>query len=243
MNCAHVSAELTAYLDGELDAVTASAMRGHLRVCAACRAAAEDHAAIRDSLAEMARPEPPAAVWSQVLARLGEAEIADSRRSRWSRMFDRMRPHMVPAGLAAAACAVAVLVIQLRGTDDGGAPLAADELPATAVERADMGEPGPTPDRQVGPRAPAVDATAELAAEAERVEARFRTTAADLLPLARAEHRGAGLRRFDREVAALEAAVVRAPAGKARDRAWHTLLGFLERAALGEPGQRVAVNP
>ena len=156
---------------------------------------------------------------------------------------NRVRPHMVPAGLAAAACAVAVLVIQLRGTDDGGAPLAADELPATAVERADMGEPGPTPDRQVGPRAPAVDATAELAAEAERVEARFRTTAADLLPLARAEHRGAGLRRFDREVAALEAAVVRAPAGKARDRAWHTLLGFLERAALGEPGQRVAVNP
>ena len=247
MNCTSVSRQLTAYLDGELDTATASAVRGHLRLCAPCRAAAEDHAVIRDTLAGLERPEAPQAVWDGVLARLGEAEIADAGRSRWALLVERVgrrvRPHLVPAGLAAAACAVAVLVMQLRGGEDAASsPVAVPVVGGGAA----MGNPAGTPDRDVAPAPPVrppVDASIELAAEASRLDERFRRAAAELLPLARGEMRGAALRRFDRDIAALEAAVVRAEPGKARERAWHSLLTFLERAALGEPTGKVAVIP
>jgi len=251
VNCTSVTGQLTAYLDGELDTATASAVRGHLRTCAACRGAAEDHAVIRDSLAGLDRPEAPPAVWDGVMARLGEAEIADSRRSRWSVWLDRFdrsfRPHLVPAGLAAATCAVVVLVIQLRGDEDRSASqrAAAAGLHDRSAAMGNPASPGndavaPAP---VAPRRPTVDGSIELAAEAARIDERFRRTAAELLPLARAEQRGAAVRRFDRDVASLEAAVVRAEAGKAREHAWHALVSFLERAALGEPTGRVAVIP
>jgi hypothetical protein len=232
-----VTDQLTAYLDGELDPTTASAVRGHLRLCETCRVAAEDHAAIRDQLAELQRPEPPPAVWDGVLARLGEAEIADARRSRWSRVLDRLRPHLVPAGLATAACAAAVLVMHLRsGGDASPQPVAVAPAPAPAPA------PVPVPDRAPVPPAVTRDATLELADEAARIDERFRQTTATLLPIARDQLRGAALARFDRDVAALEAKVVRAADGAERDRAWHTLIGFLERAALGVPSGRVAMN-
>lgn len=246
MNCTSVTRQLTSYLDGELDTATASAVRGHLRLCAACRTAAEDHAVIRDTLAGLERPEAPTPMWDGVLAQLGQAEIADAKRSGWSRRWsafaDRVRPHLVPAGIAAAACAVVVLVMQLRGDDEGavhtGAPIARTADDGSAV----MGNPAAPPAHDTAPSAPrpAVDASIELAAEAARIDETFRRTAAELMPLARAEKQGAALRRFDRDVATLEAAVVRADAGKARERAWHSLLSFLERAALGEPTGRVA---
>lgn len=243
MNCNAVTGQLTQYLDGELDAATASAVRGHLRVCEMCRAAAEDHAVIRDTLAEMKRPEAPSALWDGVLAQLGEAEIADSKRSRWSRFAEkwraRVRPHLVPAGLAAAACAAVVIYMQVR--DDETAPLQQSALPSPGE---DMGNPATHPDvLPPAPVKPRVDATIELANEAARIDDKFRRTAAELIPIARAEQRGAALRKFDREVATLEAAVVSADAGKARERAWHDLLSFLERSALGEPTGRVAVIP
>lgn len=245
MTCKDVTSQLTPYLDGELDTATASAVRGHLRLCATCRAAAEDHAVIRDTLAELKRPEAPSAVWEGVLARLGEAEIADARRSRWSRFAEkwraRVRPHLVPAGLAAAACAGVVVFMQLRGDDSPAAQPLALPSPGEA-----MGNPVAPRVRDTPPTPPkraTVDASVELAAETARIDERFRRTAADLMPIARAEQHGAALRRFDREVATLEAAVVAAAAGKARERAWHALLTFLERAALGEPVGRVAVIP
>lgn len=239
MTCRGVSAQLTAYLDGELSPAKASAVRGHLRLCEACRTAAEDHAAIRDRLGELERPEPPPAVWERVLARLGEAEIADARRPGWRRFVDRVRPHLVPAGLATAACAAAVLVMHVRSGGDDRGPSAIALPPApTAPDRIAPAPPAPAP----APPRVARDATLELADEAARLDARFRETTAALLPLARAELRGAALARFDREVAALEAKVVRASAGAARDRAWHTLIGFLERTALSVPAPRVAMN-
>ncbi len=233
MTCREALGKLTSYLDGELDGSNASAVRGHLRVCATCRICAEDHAAIRDSLAGLERAEPTPAVWDGVLARLGEAEIADGRRSRWARLYDRLRPHLAPASIAVGACAAAAMVIQLRNAEPPAPTGGADLVLTPTPERA--AEPAVTPDRP--PRPPvARDATAELADETARIDARYRRVTADLLAQVRSTL-GDGTRarrRFDREVALLEHVVLGAADGKPRDRAWHALIGFLERSALGE---------
>ncbi|HVK72945.1 MAG TPA: zf-HC2 domain-containing protein [Kofleriaceae bacterium] len=233
MTCREAQARLTAYLDGELDGSTASAIRGHLRVCDDCRHAAEDHAAIRDSLAGLARPEPPPAIWDGVMAKLGEAEIADSRRSRWSRLLHRLRPHLLPASLAVGACAAAAVIVHVRQDE----PRRAAPQAVAPIDPAERGATDLVPPPAPPPIPPVTrDATIELAAETERIDARYREVAADLLGQAREQlgEKSAARRRFDREVAGLERAVLAAPAGKARDRAWHALITFLERAAIGE---------
>lgn len=235
MTCSELDRELTAYLAGELDELSARAARGHLRTCAACRARAEDHARIRDELAGLggARPEPPPAMWDAIWTRLGEAEIGDARQSRWARWWQRARPHLVPAGLAVGACAAAAVVIHLRR-----APSSEPTRPSLAVTAPTVAPPAPVDDVAPAPPVrPTRDATDELADEAARLEARYRTTVAELLPVARAEVEGwkpARARAFKVELARREGATVRAPAGRARDRAWHELISFLELAALGE---------
>ncbi len=227
MTCRELTARVTAYLDGDLEDAAASACRGHLRTCAACRALAEQHAQIRDGLAALDRPEPPAAMWSQISARLGEAEIADSRRAPatrlWTGLWARLRPTLVPVGLTASACAIAIVVVQMRRAPEAteALHLAVPSLPASA------------PRAQV----PLRDATAELADEARRVEDKFRAAAADLLTLARAEiaHASAAqAQQFSLEVARREQAVLAATPGRDRDRAWHALTAYLESVVLGE---------
>jgi hypothetical protein len=225
MNCRELTARMTAYLDGDLDDAAASACRGHLRTCAACRVLAEDHATIRDGLAELERPDPPAALWGAISARLGEAEIADARRAPasrlWTRLVARLRPVLVPVGLTASACAIAIVVVQVRRAPDKGTL-------AIAVPIAAPHEPVRIPPR---------DAAAELADESRRVEDKFRATANELLALARAEMANASeaqRTQFEREVTRFEKAVLSADPGRARERAWHGLTAFLENAALGD---------
>ena len=230
MTCRELTARITAYLDGDLDDAAASACRGHLRTCAACRALAEEHAAIRDGLAGLERPEPPPALWAAIHARLGEAEIADAEKPRaarlWGGLVARLRPVLVPAGLTVSACAIAIAVVQWRRAPELR-PLAVHlEVPAVAPP------PAPPP-VHIAPR----DAAAELADEQARVDEKFRTTAAELLALARTEiaHApAAAARQFDAEVARREKAVLAAAPGRARDRAWHALTSYLETVALGE---------
>ncbi|MBE7454077.1 MAG: zf-HC2 domain-containing protein [Kofleriaceae bacterium] len=223
MSCAAVQRELTAYLDGELDTASASALRGHLRLCPDCRAAAEDHAAIRDRLAELERPAPPPALWDGVRARLGVAVIADARRPRWARLLERLRPHLVPAGLAATACAVAVARHPAPAEGRRARPPAwssasarhrrrrrapgrtATALRATwrAAPRSEEGAWGADPAALGSGRSlpDARRATAgALRREAARLEARWRVTTAELLPLA---GRGGGEPAHARAVASI----------------------------------------
>ena len=70
-----------------------------------------------------------------------------------------------------------------------------------------------------------------------RLERVYRTTVAELLPVARAEvasWRPGRARAFTVELARREGATVRAAVGRDRDRAWHQLVAFLETTALGE---------
>lgn len=245
MNCRELEPRLTAYLAGELDEVTARAARGHLRVCAGCRGLAEDHAQIRDALADLgaARPEPPPAMWDAIQRQLGQAEIADGRQSRWARFWLRARPHVLPGGLALGACAAAALIIQVRhareiGGDDAGATggLRAAVIARLAPAPADAVAPDVVADATLA-APPTRDASDELADEAARIEATYRAAVAELLPAARAEVASwpAGrARAFKVELARREGATVRAAVGRDRDRAWHQLVAFLETTALGE---------
>lgn len=243
MNCRELEPRLTAYLAGELDEVTARAARGHLRVCEACRTAAEDHARVRDALADLGadRPEPPPAMWDAIQRRLGEAEIVDGRQSRWARWWLRARPHLLPGGLALGACAAAAVIIQLRHHAPVGEGVLSAVVVAHVHEAADVAS-ADAADAATAPRVrPARDALAELADENARLEQQFRTTAAELLPLARAEvatWKPRHAKAFAVELARRESATVQAAAGRDRERAWHELIAFLEDAALGE---RVAV--
>ena len=232
MTCRDVAAQVVAYLDGDLDDAGASACRGHLRVCPGCRALADEHARLRDALAELPAPEPPPALWAEINARLGAAEIADSERGAGARMWRRLRtwagPVLWPATLVASAAAIALVVVEVRG-DGGDRPLA---LTVPALTAPDALAPD-APPVQVALR-DALDEHADLERDAE---ARFRRVTADLLVLARAEVAGwpgERARHFAHELERRERAVLTADPGVGRDRAWHDLTAYLERVALGE---------
>lgn len=232
MNCRDLQAQVVAYLDGELDDERASACRGHLRTCVDCRGLADEHAALREALTTLPTPEPPAALWRDINARLGAAEVADSERGRvaqaWARLRAWSRPVLWPTAMVASAGAIALVVVQLRAGATT-APLAL--TPPSAPEHVAIAPPAPV----ALPLRDAVDEQAEIARDGE---ARFRTAAAELLTLARGEAATwptSRARRFTREVERREKAVLTAAVGLDRDRAWHDLIAYLERAALGEP--------
>jgi len=232
MNCRDVERRLSAYLDGELDGAAASALRGHLRICADCRRAADEQAALVDQLARLDPPEPPAPLWNGILERLGEAEVADAHRSRWWLAWHQLRRHALPSLAVAAAAVTLSIWVWKRG--EGAEP-----TPAIAIAPA----PAPTPSAPpFEPPPPATvpvdrDVLAELADDNRALDDAYRAAADDLLASAteeRAAWRPALARAFDIRVAALRAAVDQAAPGERRERAWQGLIAYLQRAATGE---------
>jgi anti-sigma factor RsiW len=69
-SCAHVSADLSAYLEGDLDAAAAAAVRAHLDGCAACRSELELTRLSVGALRRLPDLPPPAAILTGVRARL-----------------------------------------------------------------------------------------------------------------------------------------------------------------------------
>lgn len=253
MTCGDVEARLTAYLDGELDATTSSALRGHLRTCDACKQLSEDHARIAGALAELhERPvDPPAALWDGVLARLGEAEKADARRSRWSlalaSLWARLRPQLLPVTAVAAAAVVALVWWSQRDRARTETHAAAAHQPMPT----DLAPPTPLPDPPAPPPpAPKrVDVETALAAEALRIDAAYTDVVAELTAEAldeRAAWPAPRQRAFDAELVRLRTAItghplVTAPldpdgddAAERRERAWQRLVSYLQRAVLGD---------
>lgn len=228
MNCRQLAAEVDAYLDGDLDQVAASACRGHLRTCAACRDLADRQTRLRAALAELPPAEPPASLWAAIDARLGAAEIADSRRGAlatgWSRLVAWLRPVAWPVAMVGSAGAIALVVVQLRGA----APT--QPLAVRAPVRASAAA---APSVQLALR-DAIDERRDLEREGD---ARFRQVVSELLPLARTEVATWPARRaqgFAHELERREQAVLVASPGQVRERAWHELTSYLERVALGE---------
>ena len=70
----HCDAELSAYLDGELDHAAQIAVESHLAECAACRTVLEGLRAVtRQARALDDRP-PERDLWSGIASRIGAAE-------------------------------------------------------------------------------------------------------------------------------------------------------------------------
>ena len=109
MSCT-VEDELTAYLDGELSAVEAARVRGHLTSCSDCRAT---EALLRRTLSELsalASFEPSAGLRRRVLAEV------DALPRPWpERMRAWFRPGVLaPAGVVLATAAVVAVVVGER---------------------------------------------------------------------------------------------------------------------------------
>jgi hypothetical protein len=223
MTCRDVEARITAYLEGDLDATTSSALRGHLRGCAACRALAEDHARIAGALADLPPAEPPAALWDGVLARVAEAEAADARRSRLAilgaRAWARLRPQLVPA-LAVGAAAAIVLVWTITRSPDGSRTITRSPDGSTITRSPDGSTITRSPDEPhreeaaPAPSPPGPDIEAELAREIERIDTLYAATVAELIAIAdeeRASWPPPRQRAYDAELARLRSAVAATP--------------------------------
>jgi hypothetical protein len=172
VNCRDLAALCSGYVDGELDDRRASAVRGHARVCQACRELLADEEQVRDAAAELPVMDPPAELWAGIEARIAAEEIGDSERPRWWFWWHSLREHALPAAVGAVAVVAVGVWLWQRS------PPSNDAL-APAIELAQTPVPGAAADPELG-----LDFEAARRAELERADARYRTVLADLRVIA-----------------------------------------------------------
>ncbi len=237
MKCDDVRTQLTAYLDGELEGDRGSAVRGHLRGCAACRDVARDEAALRDGLRDLPPVDPPASLWAGVQQRLAAAEVADAERPAWRRALARW---LVPQQLALAGVGIAALVtLVVWKTRHADAPVSPPPPPPVVSQKfAPVAPPAPAP----APAQEEPDVTAELAAAPARETQGYAEAAAEQLRLAgdaRASWSDERKAVFDTRVAELKAAIDRAADDHLRQQAYRALIKYAQGAAIRD---QVAAN-
>jgi hypothetical protein len=229
VTCEKIRAQLTAYLDGELDGDRGTPVRGHLRTCEACRQIATDEAALRDGLRSLPPVDPPTRMWAAIQAKLADAEVAESRRPAWRRALTRWAPLAPRFGMLTGALAAAAVLLVWR------AHRHAEQAPAQLAHQEPAAVTAPPP---TTPAAPASeDVTDDLAASQGRLTDEYAQAAKELLETARDR---AALWPADRQqtfythVAELQAAVDAASDGHPRQKAYREMIRYLQRAAVRE---------
>lgn len=243
MTCERVRAQLTGYLDGELDSDAGTMVRGHLRTCEACRAIAADEAVLRDGLRQLPPIDPPAALWAGVQARLAAEEVAESQRPAWRRALARWRrfaaplgtPRVAIAGAVVAAAAIGVIYWKTRPVDepaprvvDAPAPRQVTVPPPTFAPA--VATPAPAHCTTV---ADAGDVTADLELDAKRTDLAYDCAIDELLGEAKAvrgEWTDTQRSAFDDQVKLLRDAIAKVGEGRPRQRAARAMIGYLHRA-------------
>lgn len=259
MRCDDVIARLTAYVDGELDDASGSALRGHLRTCATCHAAALDEVAVRDAMAKLPAPDMPPELWQSIQAQLAEHEVADSKRSRWWLWWQAARPKLIPSLLVAGAATLAIVAYVHHGRT-ASEPAQHDQVAHSVKSPAPpVGPTGPSPIATSShtikdpTAAPSVDTdcdlhamtagaratrgtesdTARVAGMADAIDRCYGAVATELLALVAEDRPGWPKDRaavFDAELDTARHAVTTAAAGRPRERAWQAVIQLLQRA-------------
>jgi hypothetical protein len=236
VNCNDVRPQLTSYLDGELEDDHGSAVRGHLRGCETCRAAANDEATLRDGLRDLPALDAPASVWAGVQRQLADAEVADAQQPRWRRVVRRwasaLRPQqwMTPRfALASSAVAVIVCVWAWRYTHRNS------ELPApqanliSTVAKGVVVTPKQAPPPETSNDG---DVATEIAALPKRTSDSYAEATLELVALAsdaRTHWSDDRKHVFDGKLAELQHAVDGAVEGRPRQKAYRVLIRYLQR--------------
>jgi hypothetical protein len=236
--CDDVTRRLTAFVDGELDDATQSAVRGHLRTCEACRHAAADELAVRDAMAKLPAPEVPTELWRNVSAQLAKAEVADSERSRWWLWWQGARPKVWPAALVAAAATLAIVAYVRRDRAETGPAVATEAAPPpSALAAPSIADPPTSPtvedDCDLHGIAARTDAAHRAAAMTAAVDRCYSAAADELLAVVELDRPGWSTERaktFDAELDTARHAVTTAAAGRPRERAWQAVIQLLQRA-------------
>ncbi len=243
MTCERVRAQLTSYLDGELDGDAGTVVRGHLRTCEGCRATAADEAVLRDGLRALPSVDPPASMWAGVQARLAAEEVAESQRPAWRRALARWQrfvpaPRLAISGALVAATAVGVLVWKTR---EEPAQLA-DSKPLFVPVFVPVIVPPQTfaPDAPKPPTRPncsqvaeASDVTEDLQLDSRRMLVAYDCAIDELLTeatAARAEWTETQRSAFDDKVKAMRASLAKADEGKPKQRAARAMVTYLQGA-------------
>lgn len=112
--CSHFAPLLDELVDGGLDAKRASAVRGHLRSCAACRDKLDKTRTLVEAASSLDPLDPPASLWSRIESRLGEEESADAARSSWWWWWQSHKHAVGWGALVSGAAALALFAWMLR---------------------------------------------------------------------------------------------------------------------------------
>ena len=241
---------MTAYLDGELEDDRGSAVRGHLRGCAACRDLAEAEAALRDGLRALPPLEPPPSLWAGVQRELAAAEVRDAETPAWRRWIARWAPQAPQIAIGSAALAVAVGVLAWRYHDRANQPAGSGSLATAAPVETPSGvpddpsrveHPAPPPSTTVQPPI-AGDVTQEIADDTARTTATYKQAADELAGLARAARAQWPDDRklaFDGKLAGFERELAAAADGRPRQKVYRAMIRYLQGVAIRD---EVAAN-
>ncbi len=233
MNCTSCQRQLSAYLDGELGDRDASALRGHLRTCPTCAAAADAEAELIDGLRQLPAKDPPPAMWQAIRTQLAHQEIADAEAPRsmqlWRKVMPLLRPWLKPASGGLAVASAAVVLLWWAKAPEQPPVAARDAVRATAPEV--LVTPS---DAQDAPGAlPVVtDVSVALADEVSMIDRSYRDAVSELVELVgetRGEWTASFARKHDDKVRELRARVDSEAVGtKAKERAWQELMRYLQ---------------
>jgi anti-sigma factor RsiW len=229
VTCDDVRPQLTSYLDGELESDRGSAVRGHLRGCDACRAAASEEAVLRDGLRALPQLDAPAEMWAGVQRQLAAAEVADAEKPRWRHVVSRFAQQWSSPRFAIASAALAVVVCVWAWRFTHAHPVR--DAPQVAVETAAPRGSKPAGEAPTAP-GPAGDVAAEIAALPQHTTETYAEAAVQLEQLAgEARSRWAPDRQqqFDAKLGALERETTTAREGRPRQQAYRTLIRYLQR--------------
>lgn len=76
MKCAKAQRAISEYVDGTLDARRAAELERHVAKCPGCREVLADFRGMKDAAADLETPEPDAAVWRKIEARIASGAAA-----------------------------------------------------------------------------------------------------------------------------------------------------------------------